>query len=128
MSVSVVTNGSGPDSKITTTYDDSQLGDDLIAKLTKDAERYRLEDIRQRSLDDARDAAVSYYRAVKSMSERLTMECKRVINLLVTNQVTDEEDLAQKKEMVEHILHQMRSLAEYRQQQPLPSAKRPRTQ
>ena len=128
MSVSVVANGKDPDSEITKTYEDTQLDDDLIAKLIEVAECYSLEDIRQRNLDGDRDAAVSYCRAVKSKSERLTMECKRVINLLGTNQVADEEDVAQKKGVVEYLLHQMCSPAGDHQQLPLPSAKRPRTQ
>lgn len=108
--------------------DDGQLDDDQIAESAEVAERYRIEDIRQRNLDGDRDAAVYYCRAVKSKAETLTMECKRVIQLLGTNHVADEEDVAQKKGVVEYFLHQMRSPAGDHQQPPLPSAKRPRTQ
>jgi len=111
LSVSVVANGTGPDSEITKTYEDTQLDDDLIAKLTEVAECYSLEDIRQRNLEKEREADAAHYRDMESKSGRLALECKGVINLLGTN---DEEDLAKKKEMVERLLLELRSPARYR--------------
>jgi len=126
LSVSVDTRCAGQDSEVTNTFEDDRLDDDTIAQLSDDLEHFRLENIRQRNIEKAREAAVSYCRDVRSKSERLMVECIRVINLLGTNQVNDEEDVAQKKGMVERLLKEMCRPAGVHQQQPPPSAKRPR--
>ena len=73
----------------------------MIARLIEDAERYRLDDIHHKQeLEKARDSVVSYCQDAISRFERGTLECHQIINLLLTNPVTNKEEIERKKEML----------------------------
>ena len=75
-----------------------------MARLVEDAERYRLEDVRQREFERAKESMVSYCQDAKLRLEIGAAGCDQVINLLVTDQVTNKEDIERKKEEIENLL------------------------
>lgn len=111
MDVSAVTEFAGPNSKVTVTYEDARLSEDVIARLVEDAKRYSLDDVQVREqldLEKARDSAIDYCHVIQSRLEKGLKKCKQVINTLGTNEVTSKEEIEQKKQMIECILNEIR--------------------
>ena len=90
------------ESQVTVVYEDARLTEEVMARLVEDAERYRLEDVRQREFERAKECMISYCQDVKLRLERGAVGCDQVINLLVTDQVTNKEDIERKKEEIEN--------------------------
>ena len=73
-----------------------------MVRLVEDAECYRLEDVRQREFERAKESMVSYCQDAKLRLEIGAAGCDQVINLLVTDQKTSKEDIDRKKEEIEN--------------------------
>ena len=103
----VVAATNNKESQVTVVYEDARLTEEVVVRLVEDAERYRLEDVRQREFERAKESMISYCQDVKLRFERGAVGCDQVINLLVTDQVTSKEDIDRKKEEIENLLKQI---------------------
>lgn len=117
MNVSAVDKSTGKENKIVITNDKGRLSKDDIERMVKDAEKYKMDDDKQRDRIQAKNTLESYAYNMKSTVEDdkvkdkisdedktlITEKCKEVIDWLEKNESAEKEELEAKQKEVEKV-------------------------
>jgi len=114
MNVSAKDNGSGKQEKITIKNDKGRLSREEIDRMVNDAEKYKVEDDRQREKVAARNQLEGYLFGVKQAAEeapadklseadkaKVNEKCREILNWLDNNQLADKEEFEHKLKEVQ---------------------------
>jgi len=117
MNVSAVDKSTGKENKIVITNDKGRLSKEDIERMVKDAEKYKMDDDKQRDRIQAKNTLESYAYNMKSTVEDdkvkdkisdedktlITEKCKEVIDWLEKNESAEKEELEAKQKEVEKV-------------------------